>query len=182
MLSLNRSSDRELVARIIEQQDRHAFARLYDQHTPMLLGLAVRLSGGDRSAAEDVVHDMWLKALERLSSFRWESALSSWLAGFVVNLCRDRARGSQRELPPIDELHPADDLTLLKAADRVDLERAIAGLPAGFRHVLILHDVEGYTHEEIAAMLDIVPGTSKSQLARARQAVRQALGGRRVEA
>ena len=62
------------------------------------------------------------------------------------------------------------------SADRLDLERVIGELPAGFRHVLILHDVEGYTHDEIATLLDIVPGTSKSQLARARSAVRRALG------
>jgi RNA polymerase sigma-70 factor (ECF subfamily) len=123
-----------------------------------------------------VVHDAWVKAVDRLNTFRWESALGSWLGGFVVNGVRDRTRSERKESTGFDEHYSADDIELIKAADRVDLEKAIAGLPTGFRQVLILHDVEGYTHEEIGAMLDIVPGTSKSQLARARAAVRRALG------
>lgn len=134
------------------------------------------MSGGDTAGAEDVVHDVWIKAVERLEDFRWESSLSTWLGGFVINAVRDRTRAERREVAPVEEHHPADDLVLLQAANRLDLERAIAELPPGFRHVLILHDVEGYTHEEIATLLDIVPGTSKSQLARARSAVRRALG------
>lgn len=123
-----------------------------------------------------MVHDAWIKAVERLSAFRWEASLTTWLGGFIVNQVRDRNRAGQKETAGLDDRHSADDITLLKAADRVDLERVVAELPAGFRQVLILHDVEGYTHEEIAALLDIVPGTSKSQLARARVAVRRALG------
>ena len=114
--------------------------------------------------------------MERLPGFRWESAFSTWLGGFVVNVVRDHSRQDARELPGVEEDHPANDISLLEVADRVDLERAIAQLPTGFRHVLLLHDVEGYTHEEIGALLGIVPGTSKSQLARARGAVRRALG------
>jgi RNA polymerase sigma-70 factor (ECF subfamily) len=151
-------------------------ALLYDRHTPRLYGLALRLSGGDVAGAEDVVHDVWIRAVERLGNFRWESSLGTWLGGFVINGFRDRSRAERREVVTVEEHHPADDMVLLKTADRLDLERAIAGLPPGFRQVLILHDVEGYTHEEIAALLDIVPGTSKSQLARARDAVRRALG------
>lgn len=127
------------------------------------------------AGAEDAVHEVWIRAIERLQGFRWESSLGTWLGGFVINEMRDRSRAERREAPAVEELDPVDDIELLQTADRLDLERAIGRLPAGFRHVLILHDVEGYTHEEIAALLDIVPGTSKSQLARARSAVRRAL-------
>jgi RNA polymerase sigma-70 factor (ECF subfamily) len=137
--------------------------------------LALRLNAGDVAGAEDVVHDAWIRAVERLSGFRWESAFSTWLSGFVINTIRDRSRKDARELRGIEEEHPSTDISLLKAADRIDLQRAIAQLPAGFRQVLILHDIEGYTHEEIAELLGIMPGTSKSQLARARGAVRRAL-------
>lgn len=136
----------------------------------------MRLNGGDSAAAEDLLHDVWIKAVERLPSFRWESALGSWLGGFVVNGTRDRSRAEWKESIGVEDHHSADDLALLKTAERVDLEQAIGALPQGFRQVLVLHDVEGYTHEEIGAMLGIVPGTSKSQLARARAAVRRALG------
>lgn len=151
-------------------------ALLYDRHTPRILGLALRLIGGDLSSAEDVVHDVWIRAVERLPGFRWESSLSTWLGGFVVNAVRDRVRSERRESIGVEDHYSADDLALLEAADRLDLEKAIAALPHGFRQVLVLHDVEGYTHEEIAALLEIAPGTSKSQLARARGAVRRALG------
>jgi RNA polymerase sigma-70 factor (ECF subfamily) len=124
------------------------------------------------------VHDSWIRAVERLGEFRWASALRTWLSGFVINGVRDRTRRDAREVAGLDEPFPTDDVWLTRALDRVDLERAVAALPAGFRHVLILHDVEGYTHEEIAALLGIVPGTSKSQLARARDAVRRTLGGK----
>lgn len=151
-------------------------ALLYDRHTPRILGLALRLIGGDLSSAEDVVHDVWIRAVERLPGFRWESSLTTWLGGFVVNVVRDRVRSERRESIGVEDHYSADDLALLEAADRLDLEKAIAALPHGFRQVLVLHDVEGYTHEEIAALLEIAPGTSKSQLARARGAVRRALG------
>ncbi len=121
------------------------------------------------------MHGAWVSAVERLGQFRWESALRSWLSGFVINGARQWWREAQREAAAVDAHHPTTDLPLLETANRVDLERAIAALPAGFREVLVLHDVEGYTHEEIAAFLGIVPGTSKSQLARARQALREAL-------
>jgi RNA polymerase sigma-70 factor (ECF subfamily) len=165
-----------LVARILREGDGRAFDRLYDRHTPALYGLALRLTGGDAAGAEDVVHDGWIRAMERLGRFRWESALRTWLTGFIINGVRERIRQDARELPALDEQVPGDDTALREAVSRVDLERAVAGLPDGFRHVLILHDVEGYTHEEIAAVLGVVPGTSKSQLARARAAVRRALG------
>lgn len=149
---------------------------MYDRHTPALYGLALRLTGGDAAGAEDAVHDGWIRAVDRLSGFRWESALRTWLAAIVINAARERFRRDNRETPGADEWLPADDPVLGGVFDRLDLERAIAGLPEGFRLVLVLHDVEGYTHEEIAALLGIVPGTSKSQLARARAAMRSALG------
>jgi RNA polymerase sigma-70 factor (ECF subfamily) len=122
------------------------------------------------------VHDGWIRAVERLGEFRWESSLRTWLAGFVVNRVRERTRRDFRDVPGIDDAAPQEDVALREVASRVDLERVVAELPDGFRHVLLLHDVEGYTHEEIAELLGIVPGTSKSQLARARAAVRRALG------
>lgn len=123
--------------------------------------------GGRRAEAEDALQDAWLRATPRLPEFRGESSLRTWLAGFVVNCCRERRRRREADAAPPND--PArDDLV----ADRLDLERAIAALPDGHREVFVLHDLEGFTHEEIAARLGIVPGTSKSQLSRARSALR----------
>jgi len=167
-------SERRLVARLIRRRDRRAFGILYERHTPYLYRLALRLSAGDSPSAEDAVHDAWFRAVPRLPGFAWRSSLRTWLAGFVVNAIRERSRAEPESLPSAPVL-PADDLPLAATCDRVDLERALATLPVGFREILVLHDVEGYTHEEIAALRGIEPGTSKSQLSRARAAMRRAL-------
>jgi RNA polymerase sigma-70 factor, ECF subfamily len=113
------------------------------------------------------VQDTWLRATARLHEFRGEASLRTWLAGFTINCCRERWRRRDPETPDPDA--PARPEPL---ADRLDLERAIAALPDGHREVFVLHDLEGFTHEEIAARLGIVPGTSKSQLSRARASLR----------
>ncbi|MBC7894253.1 MAG: RNA polymerase sigma factor [Cytophagaceae bacterium] len=137
----------------------------------MLLAFALRLQG-DADEASEVVQDAWLRALRGLGGFAWKSALRTWLLGVVLNCCRERwaARGESLEVVPELLPAPADHPDL-----RVDLERAIAALPTGYRAVVVLHDVEGYTHEEIAAQLGVAPGTSKSQLARARRHLRARL-------
>jgi RNA polymerase sigma-70 factor (ECF subfamily) len=169
--------DRPLVDAVLTRRDERAFGALYDRHTGAMYGLALRLTGGDASDAQTIVHDAWVRAAERLATFEWRSAFGSWLCGFVVRCAWELARDSGRHAgPPIDDLAVgAEDARLAGTFARVDLERAVARLPAGYRLVFVLHDVEGYTHEEIAAHLGIVPGTSKSQLAHARAALRRAL-------
>ena len=167
--------DRALVARLVAHRDERAFGTLYERHTPALYRLALRLTAGDAASSEDIVHDAWMLAVPRLREFAWRSRLTTWLSGFVVNGARERARRAGRETELADH-EPEDARPLEGACDRLDLERALAALPHGYREVLVLHDVEGYTHDEIASALGIAPGTSKSQLARARAAVRRALG------
>jgi len=172
--------DRALVTAVIQRGDEHAFAALYTRHTPALYNLALRLTGGRDADAEDVVHEAWVRAVERFAQFEWRSALSTWLCGFVVRRWREVARQQNRgdELPIDDAGLSADDRRLEGTFDRLLLEQAITGLAAGYREVLVLHDVHGYTHDEIGAMLGIQAGTSKSQLARARRALRITLGAR----
>ena len=154
--------------------DERAFSALYDRHTPYLYRLALRLTGSQTSQAEDLVHDAWLMAARRFASFEERSALRTWLAGVVVNGAR-RAWSADARSEELSEDPAADDHVLAHAAERVDLERAIAQLPPRARHVLVLHDVEGWTHEDIARQLGIEAGTSKSQLSRARSLVRRQL-------
>ena len=157
--------------------DERAFAALYDQHTPALYGLALRLAGGDARDAEDVVHEAWMRAVRGFGQFTGRSALRTWLCGIVVNCWRELRRGrGDRELPLDDAPEPgAEDGELNATYDRLDLERALRALAPGYREVLVLHDVEGYSHEEIAALRGVAIGTSKSQLARARGALRRML-------
>jgi RNA polymerase sigma-70 factor (ECF subfamily) len=175
------SQDRALVEAFLDTREESAFAALYRRHTPQLMGLAVRLLGGVVAEAEDAVQETWSRAVPQLASFRWEAALSTWLSAILVRHCHERRRASARVAEPADiEIDVSyQDQSLIATADRVDLTRAIAGLPDGFRFVLVLHDIEGYTHEEIAALAGIHVGTSKRQLSRARAALRRRLAGSR---
>ena len=169
--------DRRLVAAILHQRDERAFTALYDRHSAVMYGLALRLTGGNASEAQTVVHDAWVGAVERLATFEWRAELRTWLCGFVINTVRTLIRQAGRDQgPSIDQLPLGqEDDRLRGTIARVDLERALAGLPPGYRHVFVLHDVEGYTHDEIAVELGITPGTSKSQLSRARASLRRRL-------
>ena len=167
------SEDRDLAAAVAGSGDEAAFRALYRRHTPALYRLALRLGGGDGPWAEELVQRAWIKAVEGLRSFGWRSSLSTWLGGIAINCARELWREARtRGEAPLEEMPAA----LPRGADeRMDLERALERLPDGYRRVFVLHDVEGYTHEEIGDLLGIETGTSKSQLARARQRLRTAL-------
>ena len=170
------SQDEELLDAFRREGSERAFLPLYDRHAPAMYALAYRLMGGRDHDAADVLQDAWLRVIPRLPRFRGDSSLRTWLCGFIVNCCRERFRG------PLFE--STEEMELVAAygrhggSDPVDLERALAGLAPGYRAIVILHDVEGYTHREIAAALEIDEGTSKSQLSRGRQALRRRLDPR----
>jgi RNA polymerase sigma factor (sigma-70 family) len=170
--------DRVLASHVLAG-DELAFRELYRRHTPRLYQLVLRLLGGRDADAEDAVQDTWLKATEQLDRFRWECAFGTWLSAIALNVAREQMRRRIRR----PEADWPEDLDPPAAAPfdvvlSMDLERAVADLPDGYRAVLVLHDVEGYTHEEIGLAMGIAEGTSKSQLFWARQALRAKLGGR----
>ena len=174
-MSADQEDDRRLIARVVQHRDQLAFGILYDRHTTHLYRLALRLTGGHEADASDAVHDAWVRAAERLATFQWKAQLRTWLAGFVVNAVREQRRAEPDDVPP-DGVVVESEAPLTGGHERIDLERALSALAPGFRQVLVLHDVEGYTHEEIGQLLGIEPGTSKSQLSRARAAMRRSLG------
>jgi RNA polymerase sigma-70 factor (ECF subfamily) len=146
-----------------------AFLTLYRRHTAKLYGTVLRLLGG--ADAEDAVQETWLRALRGLPSFRGESSFSTWLVGIGIRCALEILR-KRPGAADADIAEPRGD-----AAPHltIDLERAIAALPGGYRAVFVLHDIEGLTHEEIGGLLGVEPGTSKSQLFHARRALRQRL-------
>lgn len=166
------TDDLALVERFLRTRGEDAFEALYEAHTPALYALALRLTGGDRGEAEDLVQESWVRAVRALPSFRARSALRSWLCGVLVNVRRTRIRSDWRMVDAPD-VEPAAER--IDPDDALDLERAIGTLPEGARDVFVLHVVYGYTHREIAEMLSIVEGTSKSQLNRARDLLRRSL-------
>jgi RNA polymerase sigma-70 factor (ECF subfamily) len=165
-------SDRELAEAFLGGDD-EAFGALYERHAPMLFAFATRLAGDDD--ARDVLQDAWMQAATSLRSFRWMSTLRTWLCGIVVNCARKRWRDAKRGAG--SPTRP-EEIWYEATPPQIDIERAIAKLPPRYREVLLLHDVHQFTHEEIAAMLSIDPGTSKSNTARARAAMRAMLEGR----
>lgn len=169
------TSDDQLLGAFARDRSDGAFLALYDRHAPAMYALACRLLGGRDADAADALQDAWTRALPRLAQFRRESSLRTWLCGFVVNCCRERFRGPLFE-PIADAGERAASNEL-----RIDLERALMSLPAGYRAVIVLHDIEGYTHREIARALGIEEGTSKSQLSRGREALRCRLDPRTLD-
>jgi RNA polymerase sigma factor (sigma-70 family) len=151
--------------------DERAFRCLYREHATALYRLALRFLAGDEASAEDA----WARAVRGLSGFEGRAALRSWLSAIVVRCCLERIRWERRGGERLADDVPSPVVGASSEA-RVDLERAFEALPWGYRSVLVLHDIEGYTHEAIAGMLDISPGTSKSQLSRARASLRRSLG------
>lgn len=159
--------------------DRHAFERLYRGNVNRVYAVCVRMCGGDRSRAEELTQDAFVRAWERLPQFRGDSAFSTWLHRLTVNVVLESQRTERRNRARTeseDVLDSAPPVTRREYhAEKMDLAVAIAALPPGARAVFALHDVEGYKHEEIAEMLDITSGGSKAQLHRARRLLREAL-------
>jgi RNA polymerase sigma-70 factor (ECF subfamily) len=171
--------ERTLLADFLSRGDERSFRTLYRAHTPVLYLLARRLLGGSHQAAEDAVQEAWIRASRKLDTFRWESSLRTWLSGIVIRCCREAIR--RRRIAAAHQSNAMDPELTAAAFDAqrrpeaIDLERAVARLPDGYREVLVLHDIEGYTHKEIAAQLDVDEGTSRSQLFKARRGLRALL-------
>lgn len=174
----NESADPELVEAFLRLSDETSFRALYRSHTPGLYRFVLRILGGGDPEAEEAVQMTWVLAVQNLSGFRWESSLRTWLSGIALNACREiRRRRIRDRLPLGSEVREATAALPREDHVRMDLQRAVDSLPEGYREVLILHDIEGYTHEEIAGLLGIDEGTSKSQLSRARRELRGRLSG-----
>jgi RNA polymerase sigma-70 factor (ECF subfamily) len=159
--------------------DVDAFELLYREHAGRIYALCLRLKGGDSTDATELMQDVFIRAWRRLATFRGESAFSSWLHRLTVNTMLENARGDQRR---IARVLPMDDTSRLAGAARssgidlkMDMEDAIASLPKGARLAFVLHDVEGYQHQEIAEQLSVSVGTVKAQLHRARRLLRERL-------
>lgn len=168
-------TENELILRA-QRGDREAIQTLYSRHSPRVYAVVRRLASDD-AQAEDWAQEAWVRALRALPSFRAEAQFSTWIHRIAVNCAlharRTRRRREEHEtaLPLPVSVGGGGERTVL----RVRLERALERLPERMRQVLVLHDVEGYTHEEIGAMLGVVAGTCKSQLFKARARMRELL-------
>ncbi|HYM00945.1 MAG TPA: RNA polymerase sigma factor [Blastocatellia bacterium] len=180
--SQSAATDIEL-ARAAATGDSEAFEQLYRNHYRRVYSLCLRMLG-DPTLAEDLTQEVFLQVYRKIGSFRGDSAFTTWLHSLTVNqvLMHFRKRGVKLE-QTADEAEfanivdtPLQSTRRISIVDRVALDKAVAQLPPGYRTVFVLHDVEGYEHEEIADMLKVTVGTSKSQLHKARMRLRQLLG------
>jgi RNA polymerase sigma-70 factor (ECF subfamily) len=158
--------------------DQLAFERLYRTHVARIHSLTRRMLGSHE--ADEVTQDIFVRTWQKLGQFRGDAAFSTWLHRLAINVVIERRRTfAVRRERMSDDPTALDQATVAPArADlTVDFEHATEQLPAGAREIFVLHDVEGYKHREIAAMLDITSGTSKRQLHRARMLMRKHLQG-----
>jgi len=178
-------SDLDLVRRA-QEGDSDAFASLFHAHKARVYSVCLRLAN-NTAEAEDLTQDAFVQAFRKLSMFRGDSALSTWLYRIAVNTVLMRFRKKALLQVSLDEPDNQDarsvrreygskDARLASSVDRIALTRAIGELPGGYRTIFLLHEVEGYEHQEIAELLNCSVGNSKSQLHKARLRIRESLG------
>jgi RNA polymerase sigma-70 factor (ECF subfamily) len=171
-------STRTLISRA-QNGDVDAFELIYNEHSGRVYALCLRLMGGEQTAATELMQDVFVRAWKNLGKFRGESAFSSWLHRLAVNAMLENARSDKRRVARVLPMEDTSQLGAFAPGDspelRIDLERAIARLPEGARTAFVLHDIEGFQHQEIAAQLGIAVGTVKAQLHRAHKLLIQAL-------
>jgi RNA polymerase sigma-70 factor, ECF subfamily len=179
------SGDADILARA-QAGDHLAFAQIYALHKRRIYSLCLRMVG-NVAEAEDLTQEAFLQLHRKIATFRGDSAFSTWLHRLAINVVLMHLRKKGLSLISLDEaMEPtpeegpgrsfgAPDLSLAGSIDRLALERAISDLPAGYRLIFVLHDIEGYEHNEIAAMLDCSIGNSKYQLHKARLKLRDAM-------
>ncbi|HET6199053.1 MAG: sigma-70 family RNA polymerase sigma factor [Candidatus Acidiferrales bacterium] len=173
--------------RLAQQGDAAAFERIYQLHNRRVYSLCLRMVG-NTAEAEDLTQEAFLQLFRKIATFRGESAFSTWLHRLAVNVVLMRLRkktGSETSLEEVTEPDEetggprkdfgGPDLGLSGSIDRVNLQRAIDQLPAGYKSVFVLHDVQGYEHNEIAEIMGCSIGNSKSQLHKARMRLRDLL-------
>jgi len=181
---------KQRVAELPRQGDGFDFERLYRTYSRRVFTLCLRMAR-DWAEAEDLSQEIFLQLFRKLHTFRGESAFRTWLFRLVTNMALKHIRKNKRlvmqgipleggnalgeESVELVKVQGAPDIFLAGANDRAILERAIGGLPQGYRRIFLLHDLEGYEHSEIAAMLGLEIGTSKSQLYKARRHLRRLL-------
>ena len=173
----SRVEERELIGRVLAG-DPTAERTLYDAHVDRVFRLVYQMAG-DLDRAQDYTQETFIRAFSRLAEFRGEAALSTWLGSIAISVTLNGLRKLRRRNER--EVALEDGMPVGRFSSQADSDlksrraQAIDGLPDGYRAVFVMHDVEGYTHEEIGASLGVHPGTSKAQLFRARARLREAL-------
>ena len=175
------------LARKAAQGDMNAFEQLYERHNRRVYSLCLRMTQ-NIAEAEDLAQEVFIQLLRKIGSFRGDSAFTTWLHRLTVNQVLMHFRKKSVKLEhtteegetPVQVVRGTENPRSMPVVDRIALDKALEQLPPGYRSVFVLHDVEGYEHEEIAKMLGVAVGTSKSQLHKARMKLRSLLKQQRI--
>jgi len=170
------------LARKAAQGDMNAFEQLYERHSRRVYSLCLRMTQ-NVAEAEDLAQEVFIQLFRKIGSFRGDSAFTTWLHRLTVNQVLMHFRKKSVKLEhtteegdtPVQVVRGTENPRTMPVVDRIALDKALGQLPPGYRSVFVLHDVEGYEHEEIAKMLGVAVGTSKSQLHKARMKMRSLL-------
>ena len=166
-------ADRDLIDAFRAHRNEAAFRALYRRHTPYLFALARRTVAGTPASAEELVQETWIRAVERMDRFEERSRFRTWLSGILLNCRREQMRAHKRSREHVVDVELSAPHA--EPEGRLDLESALARLPDGYREVVVLHYLYGYPHHEVASLLGIRTGTSKSQASRGIQRLRALL-------
>jgi RNA polymerase sigma-70 factor, ECF subfamily len=184
-------ADAEIIERA-QRGDAEAFRMLYERHKRRVYSLCLRMTA-NTAEAEDLAQEAFLQLYRKIGTFRGESAFSTWLHRLSVNVVLMHLRKKSLPVVSLEETTQnveddtprrdfgADDVSLAGSIDRLQLQRAVDSLPPGYRTIFVLHDVEGYEHNEIAKIAGCSVGNSKSQLHKARMKLRDLLKMNRAE-
>ncbi|MEQ8424024.1 MAG: RNA polymerase sigma factor [Cyclobacteriaceae bacterium] len=164
--------DQSLVNEFLRTRSERAFRMLYRRHSEGLYRVGFRMLNGNKQEADELLQEMWCIAVSKLDHFEWRASLRTWLCAILINQIKEYKRVLARGKNI--KIH-FDPTTTETNGLHMDLTQAISKLPDGYRQVFLLHDVEGYKHHEIALILDINEGTSKSQLFNARRTLKNFL-------
>jgi RNA polymerase sigma-70 factor (ECF subfamily) len=186
----NQLSEAEAIERA-KQGDAEAFEVLYNLHRRRVYSLCLRMTT-NTAEAEDLTQEAFLQLFRKIGTFRGESAFSTWLHRMAVNVVLMQLRKKSLPIVPLDDTADTDEDTpkkdygtednvLAGSVDRIRLQKAVDSLPVGYRTIFVLHDVEGYEHNEIAGLVGCSIGNSKSQLHKARMKLRELLKTSRAE-
>ncbi len=172
-ISMKKIVDLINITAFLLNNDERYFLPLYRKYTPMLYQFLLKSLNSNHYIVEEIIQETWVRVIQNLTTFKWRSSFKTWLFGIAINIKKEFLRENSSIKNEYFQLNPIPDNGY--KPDSIDLDKAMATLPEGYKNIFILHDVQGFKHREIAEILGIEIGTSKSQLSRARSAMRKFL-------
>lgn len=174
------TEEQQLIREFLKTKSENLFRKIYKAHASALYRLAFRLLDGNQVLAEDIVQEAWIRAIEKLPGFEGRSGLRTWLSAVTVNCCKEQYRKNAKLKMSVTAANQTAKVIYQVQDIKMDIQKALMKLPEGYREIFILYDMEGFTHDEISGILDISPGTSKSQLFHARKAMKKIISGTKL--